>query len=80
MIEGAIDPSAMPMAKELLASPGLPARHRVRRQTLEVHRMAVYEVRRISGATVWTWGEPPALHPRNALASSLGRMLPFLAR
>jgi hypothetical protein len=78
VLEGAIDASAVSLAKELLADPGTPARSRVRKQTLEVRRMAVYEVRRISGATFHVWGEPPSVHPK--LVSTLGRMLPFLAR
>lgn len=80
MLDPSLDAAVLACARELLAAPDLPAAVRVHRQTLEVRRARVLEIRRISGATFWVWGDPPAVHPAGALASTMGRMLPFLGR
>lgn len=80
MLDPALGEATLALAVDLLASATPPARAETRRQMLEVRRMAVFEIRRVAGPTLWIWGEPPTVHPKSALASPLGRVLPFLAR
>ncbi len=49
---------------------GVDPRARVLRQVLEVRRIHVAHLRLSDGTELWCWGDPPRIHPGNALDST----------
>lgn len=54
-------------AAHLCEHHGVPPGARIVRQVLEVRRIGVAHLRLADGAEVWCWGDPPRLHPADAL-------------
>lgn len=54
-------------AASLCEHPGAPRGARIVRQVLEVRRIGVAHLRLEDGAEVWCWGDPPRIHPADAL-------------
>lgn len=66
--------SALEVSRALLAEVRVPALARLNKQTLEVRRADVFEVRLASGATVHVWGDPVKVHPVAPLSTAIGKL------
>ncbi len=75
-----VPPEIAEAVAALVRSSGVPGGTKLRRQTLEVRRAPVFEVRLRSAQVVYVWGGPAKVFPTAPVSTLLGRLLPFLAR
>jgi hypothetical protein len=73
--EQVVSSKVIEAAHEVLARPGVPEAGRIQRQTLELKRTTVFQVRLTSGAVFYVWDNPVQVHPIVPLRSWLGRLL-----